>query len=194
MRWTPRRVWFLVPPRTGMLNVAGPWEVLGHTNDLLGREAYQLQAYGPSAPVAQTLHGLCLGGLRPLPARCDRPPDVAIMAGFSAADPTPADMVPLVDWLRRHHRRIPTLVSICTGAFALGAAGLLDGRRATTYYLQRGDKACIIGDNDPEYFWAQLAIQAANANGGSANDYWSAAAEPSVPSMKRRRSNGFCRI
>lgn len=27
--------------------------------------------------------------------------------------------------------------------------------------LQPGDKACIIGDNDPQYFWAQLAIQAA---------------------------------
>lgn len=26
--------------------------------------------------------------------------------------------------------------------------------------LARGDKVCIIGDNDPEYFWAQLAIQA----------------------------------
>ncbi|MEW6718361.1 MAG: AMP-binding protein [Chloroflexota bacterium] len=26
--------------------------------------------------------------------------------------------------------------------------------------LQRGNKVCIIGDNDPQYFWAQLAIQA----------------------------------
>ena len=26
--------------------------------------------------------------------------------------------------------------------------------------LQRGDKVCIIGDNDPQYFWAQLAVQA----------------------------------
>lgn len=26
--------------------------------------------------------------------------------------------------------------------------------------LKRGDKVCIIGDNDPQYFWAQLAIQA----------------------------------
>jgi len=26
--------------------------------------------------------------------------------------------------------------------------------------LQRGEKVCIIGDNDPQYFWAQLAIQA----------------------------------
>jgi long-chain acyl-CoA synthetase len=27
--------------------------------------------------------------------------------------------------------------------------------------LRRGDKVCIIGDNDPQYFWAQLAVQAA---------------------------------
>lgn len=27
--------------------------------------------------------------------------------------------------------------------------------------MARGDKACIIGDNDPQYFWAQLAVQAA---------------------------------
>jgi long-chain acyl-CoA synthetase len=25
--------------------------------------------------------------------------------------------------------------------------------------LKHGDKVCIIGDNDPQYFWAQLAIQ-----------------------------------
>jgi long-chain acyl-CoA synthetase len=31
--------------------------------------------------------------------------------------------------------------------------------------LERGDKVCIIGDNDPQYFWAQLAIQ---AGGGAA--------------------------
>lgn len=27
--------------------------------------------------------------------------------------------------------------------------------------MERGDKVCVIGDNDPQYFWAQLAIQAA---------------------------------
>jgi long-chain acyl-CoA synthetase len=35
---------------------------------------------------------------------------------------------------------------LCLGLMALG--------------MKRGDKACIIGDNDPQYFWAQLAIQA----------------------------------
>jgi transcriptional regulator GlxA family with amidase domain len=135
MRATSRRVWFLVLPRVSMINVAGPWEVLGHANDLLGREAYQLEAFGPSAPAVRTRFGLSLGGLRPLPSRLERPPDVAIVAGGSPLDPCPADHAPLVPWLRRHRPRIPTVVSICTGAFALGAAGVLDGHRATTHWL-----------------------------------------------------------
>lgn len=135
MRPAARRVWFIVLPRTGILDVAGPWEVLGHANEVLGRIAYRLEAVGPSAPRAATRHGLVVSGLRPLPRRSDRLPDVAIVAGASPLDPIPADQAPIVPWLRRNRQRIPTLVSICTGAFVLGAAGVLDGRRATTHWL-----------------------------------------------------------
>src|ERR1700679_3271835 len=96
-----KNVWFLVVPRTSMINVAGPWEVLGHANDLLGREAYDLQAFGPCAPAPQTRFGLSLGGVRPLPSPLDRPPDTVVVAGASSADPIPVDHAPLVPWLRR---------------------------------------------------------------------------------------------
>jgi len=131
---SPKRVWFLIVPGTGVLDVAGPWEVLGHANDVLGRPAYQMEAVGPRAPAVQTRHGLIVGGLRPLPRAGARLPDVAIVAG-APVRPLPEVDQRLVPWLRRFHARIPTVVSICTGAFALAAAGVLDGRRATTHWM-----------------------------------------------------------
>lgn len=135
MQPAAKQVWFLVVPRTSMINIAGPWEVFGHANDLLGREAYLLHAFSPTAPVAQTRFGLCLGNLRPLPARFNNPPDTVVVAGGSPADPIPEDHAPLIPWLRQHRPRIKRVVSVCTGAFALAAAGILDGRRATTHWM-----------------------------------------------------------
>jgi transcriptional regulator GlxA family with amidase domain len=139
MRRAGKRVWFLVAPGTGVLNIAGPWEVLGHANDVLGRAAYELELVGPRAPAVPTRHGLVLAGVRALPRSSARLPDIAVVAGGSPRTPLPAGEARLVSWLRRHHRRIPTLVSICTGTFVLGEAGLLDGRRATTHWLHLGD-------------------------------------------------------
>jgi transcriptional regulator GlxA family with amidase domain len=139
VRRAPKRVWFLVAPRTGLLNIGGPWEVLGHANEVLGRAAYALELVGPSAPTIETRHGILVGGVRPLPRSLARPPDVAIVAGGSPRLPMPDGETRIGGWLRRHHAGIRTIVSTCTGAFVLGEAGLLDGRRATTHWLNLGD-------------------------------------------------------
>jgi transcriptional regulator GlxA family with amidase domain len=76
--------------------------------------------------------GLTIGGLRRLPEPA--PGDLVLIPGTdsSALDRLPR-LVP-VAWLRRAHAAGARLASVCSGAFVLGAASLLDGRACTTHW------------------------------------------------------------
>ncbi len=63
------------------------------------------------------------------------PPAYVIVPGRLADPLTATEAGPFVGWLRRCHAAGTTLVSICGGAFMLGHAGVLSGRRATTHWL-----------------------------------------------------------
>lgn len=141
MARSSKSVWFFVVPDTGLMDVAGPWEVLGHANDVLGREAYRLELVGPEGPVVRTRYALSVAGVRRLPVAPKRLPDIAIVAGGPPDPRVPEPQARLVRWLRRYQARIPTVVSICTGAFILGEAGVLDGRRVTTHWIALSELA-----------------------------------------------------
>ena len=82
----------------------------------------------PSAPAATAVGGISIDvqhGLELL----DRS-DTIVVPGWPVADPVPLQLLQASGPLRRGAR----VVSICSGAFVLAAAGLLDGRRAATHW------------------------------------------------------------
>lgn len=60
--------------------------------------------------------------------------DIALIVGARDIDRALAEQPRLVDWSRRLAQRTATLVGVCSGAFFLAEAGLLDGQRATTHW------------------------------------------------------------
>jgi putative intracellular protease/amidase len=64
--------------------------------------------------------------------------DVLLVPGAGARGTTESINNPaLLEWIRHVHRHTQWTTSVCTGSLILGAAGLLRGREATTYWASR---------------------------------------------------------
>lgn len=61
-------------------------------------------------------------------------PDVLLVPGGMITRRIAERGDPIVDWIRSAHPRTTYTTSVCTGALLLGAAGVLDGLRATTHW------------------------------------------------------------
>jgi transcriptional regulator GlxA family with amidase domain len=135
------------------LDVTGPLEVFAGARDHQGKRAYRVRTASLGGAQVRTTSGLCVtpdGDLRDQ-AQAD-PPDLLIVPGGAGARRRDPD---LVAWIRAGAPHVERIASVCTGAFLLAEAGLLDGTRATTHWSQcaalRDQYPAIEVDPDPIY-------------------------------------------
>ena len=133
----PLRVAVLAFPSVQPLDVAGPLEVFGSAGRWLrdnGRTpglGYEVEILAPRRGALRTSSGFRLHADRSF--RDVRGLDTLLVAGGLGVAKAAGD-ADLLRWLRRMATRVRRLGSVCTGAFLLAEAGLLDGRRAVTHW------------------------------------------------------------
>ena len=113
-----------------MMSFAGAVEPLRLANYAAGRRLYEWTLLGENGREAVCSNGARValdGGLVET-----APGDTIIVCG--GLDVARGYTRPVLTWLRREARRGVTLGGLCTGAWALAEAGLLDGRRATIHW------------------------------------------------------------
>jgi transcriptional regulator GlxA family with amidase domain len=126
----PRRFVFLLLDRFTMLSFAGAIEPLRIANRVSGRPIYEWKLAGESGDTAVCSNGASFRldmGLQEL----DREDTLLVCGGI---DVQKATTRPIIAWLRREARRGMSIGGLCTGAWTLAKAGLLDGRKATIHW------------------------------------------------------------
>ena len=113
--------------RLTALDAIGPYEVLSR---LPGGE---LEFVAPESGVKRTDTGrLGIEATRSIDELTD--PDIVLVPGGEGNRPLLTDER-VLDWLRAAHEGSTWTTSVCTGALLLGAAGILEGKRATTHWV-----------------------------------------------------------
>jgi transcriptional regulator GlxA family with amidase domain len=135
-----RRVALLAYPQLVLLDLVGPCEVFSIANRiaLRARPADSAPYILETLSLYPELHLRAASGISLLADRhwsdCDAPIDTLLIPGGFEMSHVTRD-ASLLRWLLEISPRVRRIGSICSGALVLAAAGVLEGRRATTHWL-----------------------------------------------------------
>ncbi len=130
---SPRKVALVGYTGVQSLDLAGPFEVFAMANRFGGVTAYEPILASPAGGVIHCNSGLMLQGAVAL---ADLPADLDTILVGGGDEPGLLSMRDrgVLEWLAARAATTRRVGSVCSGAFVLAAAGVLDGRRATTHW------------------------------------------------------------
>jgi transcriptional regulator GlxA family with amidase domain len=137
-------------PEMELLDVAGPTSVFSTATSLLGRgRGYEVRLVALQAGPVVTSSGVALTAQHAIGSLRGAIDTLIVPGGLRGAIDNAAPLVPIVRRLAARTRR---LASVCSGAFILSQAGLLDGRAAVTHWaaceqLRRQNPQCRVEDD-----------------------------------------------
>ncbi|MEO5613689.1 GlxA family transcriptional regulator [Cypionkella psychrotolerans] len=126
----PRRFVFLLLDKFTMINFAGAIEPLRLANHVMGYPIYSWALCGEGG-VEKTCSSGATFKLDFGLDEVDREDTILVCGGIEIQRTTTK---PVIGWLRREARRGVAIGGLCTGAYALAKAGLLDGKKATIHW------------------------------------------------------------
>ena len=115
-----------------VLDFAGPFEVFSVTGRRRKLEPFDVYTVAERATPVLARNGL---SVNPKYSFADAPvPDILVLPGGYGTRREMKNPL-MLEWVARTAPRCELVLSVCTGALVLGAAGLLDGREATTHFM-----------------------------------------------------------
>jgi transcriptional regulator GlxA family with amidase domain len=118
-----------------VLAFAGPFEVFSVAKDGAGRERpFVVSTVSETGTLVHARNGL---KIQPDYSFDDAPPfDIILIPGGYGAREIEINNSRLIRWITERMFDVEIMASVCTGAFLLAKAGLLDGKSATTHWLR----------------------------------------------------------
>lgn len=136
-----RHIVIIVPPYSTLLNTAGPLEIFSKAIDksefILEKVDFEYKTHVVSIEKETTI--VTSSGLPIITESCytdiTYPIDTLIISGLPNQDDYKFDPV-FIQWLQDQYKGVRRMCSICSGAFLLAEAGILNGRKATAHWAR----------------------------------------------------------